>query len=157
MSRADADSVADSGIEAWCNAVASELLIPGEQFTKLTAGLDWTPETLDELASQYRVSTVVVIRRLLDLGRIDHRVYQALVESEATRLAAVRRDARDRDSGGGNYYYTQPIRLSRTLTRALVEDTLEGGTLYTEAFRLIGSRKPKTFETLAERVEAGKV
>jgi hypothetical protein len=55
---------------------------------------------------------------------------------------------------GGNYYLSQPYRVSRRLARAVVTDTLEGRTLYTDAYSMLGMRKHSTFERFAEAVMA---
>ncbi|PMD04329.1 DNA-binding protein, partial [Brevibacterium paucivorans] len=56
--------------------------------------------------------------------------------------------SRDKSSGG-NYYYTQPLRLSRQFAQAVIASTFEGSTTYREAYRLLGTKKHATFENLA--------
>ncbi|GGH51221.1 hypothetical protein GCM10010921_30510 [Microbacterium album] len=57
--------------------------------------------------------------------------------------------ARRGESGGGNYYRTQPIRLSRLFAQAVIASTYQGSTTYREAYRLRGTRQHATFENLA--------
>jgi hypothetical protein len=53
---------------------------------------------------------------------------------------------------GGNYYNTQPLRVSRCFARALISDTLEGQTLHRDAFHLLGVRKAATFHSFGEEL-----
>jgi hypothetical protein len=49
---------------------------------------------------------------------------------------------------GGDFYLTAAARVSRRFARALVESTLEGRTLYRDAFRMLGISKVETFHEL---------
>jgi Zn-dependent peptidase ImmA (M78 family) len=149
LSRPDlADMQMDSGVEAWCNRVAAEMLIPRLSITgEYAAGPNLTAE-LERLARYYRVSTLVVLRRIYDVGLMGWDAYRPEYETE---LAHVLESAAHR-RGGGNFYSTEPIRVSRTFARALVADTAEGHTLHRDAFRLLGFKKFSTFEELSQRL-----
>jgi len=139
----------NQAIERWCNTVAGELLVPGSAVAERTLGpLD--PDELDALAAEFRVSTLVVLRKLLDVGRLTEKMYWARYHDERARLAELV-EGSDRGSGG-NFYNTQPVRASKRFTRALVTDTLEGRTLYRDAFRMLGFKKESTFTELAHRI-----
>ena len=62
-------------------------------------------------------------------------------------------DDKNGDSGGGNYYRTQPLRLSRQFAKAVISSTREGSTSYREAYQLLGTKKHATFEGLAEELK----
>jgi hypothetical protein len=88
----------------------------------------------------------VILRRVLDAGYISREVFQAAYNRELGLL-------RERwQSRGGNFYLTQEVRASRRFVRALVTRTLEGQTLFRDAFELLGLRKEKTFLELAHRL-----
>lgn len=145
MARLDEES---DRTERWCNLVAAELLVPLES---IRLQYDQSRDISDEsnrLARFYKVSTLVVLRRLFDAGMISSEAFRETYGAELERLAAI---AADRVSGG-SFYNTQPVRVSKRFARALISDTKEGRTPYSDAFRLLGSKKLSAFEELGERL-----
>lgn len=129
--------------ERWCNRVAAELLVPLETIRpEFRPGSDLRSEA-KRLAGRFKVSTLVILRRIHDAGAIDRGTFGAAYEQEVARLRAIPRP------DGGNFYLSLGARASRTLTRALVTSTIEGQTSFTEAFRLLGLKKMSTFRELA--------
>jgi Zn-dependent peptidase ImmA (M78 family) len=57
-----------------------------------------------------------------------------------------------RDSGGGDFYRALGIRTSKRFAKALVASTLEGQTLFQDAFRMLGVRKTATFYEAAHEL-----
>lgn len=150
-------AISDAGVarhsrnkhERWCNQVAAEVLIPRSRLISDYGG-EPTVTELERLARVYRVSTLVVLVRLHETDVVPDDEFWDLYEAESDR---VREHARRRqDAGGGNYYYTQPIRLGRRFAQAVIKDAHEGGTAYGEAYRLLGTAKPETFDRLAEEL-----
>lgn len=139
----------DQDVERWCNAVAAELLVPMDALRSEYSDHVPLTEELDRLARLYRVSTLVVLRRIFDGGYLDWNEYKATF---AAVLARIRDKA---GSEGGNFYNTQPVRTSKQFARAIVADTLEGRTLHRDAFRLLGVRKYSTFRELGESLGVG--
>jgi Zn-dependent peptidase ImmA (M78 family) len=132
----------EKDIELWCNAVAAELLVPAASLkSEYRVDLDADSE-LRRLARAYKVSSLVVIKRLFDIGAFGWERYRHEYEAEALRLAGIPR------TSGGNFYLTQASRLSRRFARALVVSTMEGRTLQRDAFRLLGFSKLATFREL---------
>lgn len=137
-----------NGEEAWCNKVAAELLVPlGSIAEEFVESPDLTAE-LDRLAKFYKVSTLVVLRRIYDAGAMRASQYREAYEAELVRVL----EFAARTGSGGNFYYTEPIRVSKTFARAIVTDTTEGRTLHRDAFRLLGFKKFSTFEELSHRL-----
>jgi Zn-dependent peptidase ImmA (M78 family) len=145
LSDAGPASAPSDRVESWCNRVAAELLVPMDVLRReVTAGT--VPPDAQSLARRFKVSTLVILRRLLDLGRLTRQEFVRAYESELERLRSLPR------TSGGDFYLTQPVRLSRRFARALVVSTLEGQTLYRDAFRMLGISKAETFQQLSERV-----
>jgi len=146
VSNARLNARADQVVERWCNAVAAELLVPTAAFAKdFQSGADLSEE-LQRLARLYKVSTLVVLRRVLDIGHIDWDEYQAAFDEQLASFSQAGA------ATGGNFYNTTPVRTSKRFARAIVADTLEGGTLHRDAFHLLGVRKYATFRDLGDHL-----
>lgn len=132
-------------VERFCNQVAAELLVPAaelqEQWSNAQSQNDW----LQSLTRRFKVSSLVILRRLNDSALISPTTFQQRYQAEQDRFQAV---ATEQD-GGGDFYRTQRSRLSRQFLQALIESTLEGRTPYRDALRLVGLSKVETFQELA--------
>lgn len=134
--------------ERWCNGVAAELLVPLSTIRDAYRhNVDLTAE-LDRLAKFYKVSTLVVLRRIADAGLMDEATYRSAYVAELQRVLKFA----DERTPGGNFYNTTPVRVSKRFARALIADTLEGRTSHRDAFRLLGSKKYSAFEELGHRL-----
>jgi Zn-dependent peptidase ImmA (M78 family) len=144
VSDATALVASDHVTENWCNRVAAELLVP---MAELIQALDSSavPPDVQALARRFKVSTLVVLRRLHDAGRIGRDAYWQMYEAEVARVRALPKGS------GGDFYLTLGARASKTFSRAIVGNTLEGATSFTEAFRLLGFRKTETFYEAARQ------
>jgi len=134
--------------EVWCNAVAAELLVPLDAIRPELRDDEPLSDALSRLARIFKVSTLVILRRLLDARWLDRRRFDIAWAQEVERL----RTLAQRGSGGGDFYRTTLSRVSRRFARALVVSTLEGQTLYRDAFRMLGVSKTETFNNLGREV-----
>ena len=134
--------------EVWCNAVAAELLVPLAALRPMLQPGEPLDEVMQRLARQFKVSTLVILRRLLDAGALDRPAFDRAWADERARL----RDLARAGAGGGDFYRTTLSRVSRRFARALVESTLEGQTLYRDAFRMLGVKKTETFNNIGREV-----
>ncbi|HIK46426.1 MAG TPA: ImmA/IrrE family metallo-endopeptidase [Leptolyngbyaceae cyanobacterium M65_K2018_010] len=132
-------------IERFCNQVAAELLVPAAELQKQWSNAQSQNDCLQSLSRRFKVSSLVILRRLNDSGLISLSTFQQRYQAEQARFQAT---ASEQD-GGGDFYRTQRSRLSRQFLRALIESTLEGRTPYRDALRLIGLSKVETFHELA--------
>lgn len=141
LSDVSAGETSDNAIETWCNQVAAELLVPMDVFLNELVADEPVHDTLSRLARRFKVSTLVVLRRLADAGRLDRNAFFRAYRDELAHL----RNIAATGSGGGDFYRTTASRVSKRFARALVESTLEGRTLYRDAFRMLGIAKTSTF------------
>ena len=133
--------------EVWCNAAAAEFLVPLDALMGELQGSEHVPTAMSRLARTFKVSTLVILRRLLDAGWIERDAFEEHWLKERERLR------RYTQSEGGNFHRTTITRVSRRFAQALVVSTLEGQTLYRDAFRMLGISKMETFRSIGR--EAG--
>ncbi len=150
LSRPDLGRLGESdSIERWCNSVAAEMLVPANSVRRDYRDRTDISSELDRLARVYKVSTLVLLRRLLDVGLISEARFRIEYPAELRRVLEL--SSRPKASGG-SFYNTEPIRVSRTFARAILMDTVEGRTQHREAFRLLGFKKLSTFNELSHRL-----
>jgi Zn-dependent peptidase ImmA (M78 family) len=142
LSNAEASDMDGQAVERWCNRVAAELLAPLEIVRAEIRIGEPLNETTARLARRFKVSTLVVLRRLLDAGHLTRESFWQAYNAEVARFRALPR------SSGGNFYLSQAARVSKRFARALVESTLEGQTLYRDAMQMLGISKVETFNEL---------
>jgi Zn-dependent peptidase ImmA (M78 family) len=150
----DADSAASAGTDAerWCNQVAAEVLFPIAAVPRAPESGETLTDWIERLARRFKVSTLVVLRRIYDAGFMGWDAYRAAYDGEFHRIMGL---VGERASGGGNFFNTQPARVSKTFTRAVVASTLEGQTLYRDALQMLGIKKVSTLHELASRLGIG--
>lgn len=149
VSDTNPSTVPDQESERWCNRVAAELLVPLEVLrSELNhrAGLNFE---LNRLARRFKVSTLVILRRIHDVGQLSHDELWAAYDAELARLRE------SPSSIGGDFYRTLGTRVSKRFARAVVESTLEGRTSFTDTFRMLGLKKMATFNKLGRSLEVG--
>lgn len=145
LSSADIGGHEEKDIERWCNAVAAEMLVPLHTFQSELREENLS-EALSRLARIFKVSTLVILRRMRDANYISSEGYFDAYQAELARLLEMA------GGSGGNFYLSQPNKLSRRFARALVVSTLEGQTLYRDALRMLGIKKVETFNELGRNL-----
>ena len=148
VSDSEVGQVPEQGIERWCNQVAAELLMPLESLRVAYQPGTPVPDEIQRLAREFKVSTLVALRRLFDAGFLDQARLWQHYRDEQARLRALERHG----TGGGDFYRTLSARTSKRFARAIVTSTLEGQTLFQDAFRMLGVRKTATFYEAAREL-----
>jgi Zn-dependent peptidase ImmA (M78 family) len=129
-------------MERWCNEVAAELLVPEEALREAHEPSLLVQEEMARLAKVFKVSTLVVLRRLFDAGLIDQATLERCYREEVEHILSLEREQK---ATGGDYYRTMGVRAGKRFSRAVLASALEGQTLFRDAFRLLGMRKSATF------------
>lgn len=128
--------------EVFCNAVAGEFLVPQEAFIPLWQNhTDPLPLRVAELAHRFHVSTLVIMRRALDLGFVDRDAYWRQYQAEVAAF-------KSKEGGQGNFYRNASAKNSKLFARAVLSETLSGRLLLRDAGQLLGVQ-PNKLKTLA--------
>lgn len=150
VSDADMEERSTNAVERWCNEVAAEFLVPLEALRDFDVDRARLTDQLQDLARAFKVSTLVVLRRMYDGGNLTQSQFRIAYVEERDKLLAIMEESGG--TSGGNFYNTQPIRVGKRFARALIESTLEGQTLHRDAYQMLGFKKHSTFEELARHL-----
>lgn len=148
VSDTQAGQVPEQQTERWCNQVAAELLMPLDELRAAHQRNAPIPDEIQRLAREFKVSTLVALRRLFDAGFITQAALWQHYREEHDRLRALK----ERSNGGGDFYRSLGARTSKRFARAIVASTLEGLTSFPDAFRMLGMRKTATFYEAAREL-----
>lgn len=122
-----------NNIDRACDKIAVQLLVPEEDFKLRWEDIQDIATNADNLAEQYRVSAITVLRRALETKRITRDefvdTYRQLV-----------REARPPSGPGGNFLYNLRARNSTTLTATLISAAAAGQISELEAAGLLNIR-----------------
>jgi Zn-dependent peptidase ImmA (M78 family)/DNA-binding XRE family transcriptional regulator len=129
-------------IEILCNQVAAEFLVPNEVFVKQWSMHLDPLDNAQQLATRFRVSRQVILRRAYDAGFISFNVYRKSVQK------AIKASKPPAKGGGGNFYNTLFSRNSRRFTTELLSAVSSGRLSYLDGARLLNTRPSKLVSAL---------
>lgn len=147
ISNPEVGSVPRQGVERWCNRAAAELLMPLDALHEVYEPDAPLTDEVQRLAHLFKVSSLVALRRLYDAGFIDRDTLWLNYRQETARILAL-----DRGGSGGNFYRTLSARTGKRFASAVLASTLEGQTLFRDAFRMLGMRKTSTLYEAAREL-----
>jgi len=119
-----------ASVEAFCNAAAAAALVPSElllsqpEVDTHLQGLEWDDERIRALSNRFKVSSEVILRRLLTLGRVSQAFYRRKRDEyieEYERLHS--------QGGGFLQYHKRVLRDNGVLYSALLLDAYHRGAL----------------------------
>ncbi len=114
--------VANAREEKFCNRVAAALLIPQEELENKSL----TYETLENIGERLKVSTLVVLLRAFETGRIRKREYFEYLQIYKRQLHEFLRSLQGEEKnrlskGGGDWYRSKVNQLSRKFIELAIE------------------------------------
>jgi len=130
-------------VEDWCNRVAAELLVPLPALREQYRPEEDLSAALTRLARRFKVSTLVLLRRIHDLGALGDAAFRAAYQAEHDRLLT------RSTATGGSFFSTLQSRVGRRFGRALAISTLGGRTSFAESFHLLGIKTPEALRDFA--------
>ncbi|MCS6827187.1 MAG: XRE family transcriptional regulator [Caldilinea sp.] len=135
-------------VEQFCNRVAAEFLVPELDLRQAWEQMSPCDDCFDLLARRFKVSSLVVARRALDLALIDRETFFTFYSTWQRDERRKQRWAQD----GGNFWNSQYVRIGMRFGAAVVRAVKEGRLLYREAYSLIGL-SGRAFDKFARQLE----
>ena len=134
-----------SRLETFCDAAAAEFLVPKASLLQFGNRVNGT-SSIHGMAKHFKVSELVIGRRLLDLELITRSQFLKILET--SRQAAKSNPNRNRP--GGSFRNTQRNRIGKRFGGTVARAVKRGELQYTEGYFLTGLTG-KTFEEMIEQ------
>ena len=93
-------------LEMICNMFAGKFLVPTNDLLKLIDNVEINEKNIEKLSKKYSVSRDVILRKLLDIGKISKEAYEKKHSDYQDEMYR-----KPINNGGGNYYNTKKAYL----------------------------------------------
>ena len=93
-------------LEMICNMFAGKFLVPTNDLLKLIDNVEINEKNIEKLSKKYSVTRDVILRKLLDMGKISKEAYEKKHSDYQEEMYR-----KPINSGGGNYYNTKKAYL----------------------------------------------
>jgi Zn-dependent peptidase ImmA (M78 family) len=141
---------ASNETELACNRIAAEFLVSSRVLTNAWPQFSSNKDAIPLLSKRFKVSELVVARRLLDLSLIDRNKFLQLYRDWKSNELRLANKAKENE-GGGNFYASQNIRIGHLFGDMLTRSVQAGTTPYGDAWQLTGLKK-NTFQEYAQQI-----
>lgn len=138
-----ASNVSGKKIEQVCNAVAAEVLTPSKAFRGNWNDALTLEQNSDALKNYFKVSTIVIARRALDLDIISPQNFFNYYNEQKEHW-------KKKKSDGGNFYKSFPIINSRKFTTCVLHQVYSEKLLMRDGARLLNT-KPAMLDKYVEK------
>ena len=122
----------ENAIERFCNETAAEFLVPASELLQLWPKVEASKDPFQELARLFKVGTLVIARRSLDLGLISAKTFRDFYKKYATDERRLVKPHRS----GGHFWNTQLVRVGRLFGNAVAQAVKDGRLEYQDAYQL---------------------
>jgi Zn-dependent peptidase ImmA (M78 family) len=123
---------ANDPLELMCDKIAAEFLVPGELLTKVYRD----EQRINTLSRRFKVSPIVIGRRLLDLGLISKEEFFNFYNNYIDFINR----KKESQGSGGNFYATAKKRISLRFASFINNAVNENKLLYRDAYKLTSLR-----------------
>ena len=123
---------ADDPLEILCDQIAAEFLVPAEKLLKLFK----EEKRIEQLSKIFKVSPIVIGRRLLDLKLINKKYFFGFYNQYIDFI----NHKKEKQGSGGNFYATAKKRISLRFASFVNNAVKENKLLYRDAYRLTSLR-----------------
>lgn len=122
-------------IEAWCDGVAAEFLVPAQALKAYWRDARHEEPPFETIARHFKVSPIVAGRRAMDLRLVERETFfkfhREYIRRERRRPVA---------AGGGDFYNNQNTRVGQLFAMQVIRAAKEGRLGFKEAYDLTGLR-----------------
>lgn len=137
----------ETEIEKYCDQVAVEFLVPKDSFLALWTGMNNKEAPIKASLHKYKVSTIVILRRALDLELITQAEFWELYDIHYGN----KENARTSKPSGGDYYKTQGTKLGNVFTDAIYTALKTGYLQFADAYKMTGFKSESLDRYYRER------
>ncbi len=137
----------DGAVERFCDQAAAEFLAPAAEIRRMGCEVGDSDVVFDKLARRFKVSPIVIGRRMLDLGLIERTRFFVLYE----RYTQDERRKTHTKTGGGDFYNTQGNRVGKLFASYVITAAKEGRIGFKQAHDLCGLHGG-AFQTYARKL-----
>lgn len=137
-------------VEAICNKIAAEILVPKDKFI-----YKWENETSTNnkdkiyvLSNEFVASKIVIARKALDNGFINNDLYKEIVNETNDVI----KHFYESKSSGGNAIYNARSRIDKNFVLAVSDGLQNGRALYSDIYKLTGINN-KMFNKVIKSLE----
>ncbi|MBD3372857.1 MAG: ImmA/IrrE family metallo-endopeptidase [Candidatus Coatesbacteria bacterium] len=122
-------------IEAWCDRVAAEFLVPAEELSMCWPKVRHEESPFKSIARRFKVSPIVAGRRALDLHLVSRETFFSFYEEYIAKELH-----RRKGQGGGDFYNNQNTRVGERFAIQVILAAKGGRVSFKEAYDLTGLR-----------------
>jgi Zn-dependent peptidase ImmA (M78 family) len=133
-------------VERLCNKIAAEVLVPIVEFNNKWDEIKKQEQRVNRLATHFRVSSLVIIRRALESGKIDTNTYFSMIREAKAQYKEARK------SKGGDPSRNLYARNGHHLVEAVVSSVGDRSLTHRDASSLLNL----SVRTVAKMLERGR-